>query len=244
MSKYSLGIFCSVIAIGLAVAMGFQHRENTRLHRENEGLRQDLGQVARLEMDNRRLSNTLTQATAAQANAKQQFQELLRLRSEINRLEQDKQDSNRVDQAALLEGMNEQLRELAALRTDLSGLRDEIGDLREDIRQMPEPAAGAAQTEERPAEQGNRTRDQRQLTIRMIDTHLDSFPDKLKRSVAAQDSESFQEVFSRFLQANGVDVTTVAGLAFDERTGRIIVRAPQGTLDVIERLTTNLDRSQ
>ena len=78
----------------------------------------------------------------------------------------------------------------------------------------------------------------------MIDTQGDAFAEKLKRSVAAQENETFQEVFSRFLQVNGIDVSNVAGFGYNERTGKVIVRAPQATLDQIEKLTVALDRAQ
>ena len=66
----------------------------------------------------------------------------------------------------------------------------------------------------------------------------------LVHATAAQDSETFQEVFGRFLRNNGVDLSNVAGLVFDERTGRVIVRRPAPTLDTIEQLTVALDRAQ
>lgn len=243
MSKTSLGIISVLLVMGIAVFAAFQHQSHVQLREENESLREQVTRLGRVAEDNQRLSNTVAQARAAQVNVGEQFQEILKLRGEVARLTSERQTSNQVEQSQMALGMSNQLQDLEMLLSEMSNLRAEISDLRDELRQSPPTAAVQPQTAERPTQQPTSPPTTRPLFVRMIDTHLDTFPDKLKRSVAAQDGESFQEVFGRYLQSNGVDLTSVAGLAYDERTGRVIARAPQPILEAIERLTEALDRT-
>jgi predicted nucleic acid-binding Zn-ribbon protein len=251
MSTTKLGIFLLIVLAGIAMAVALQHHAQVGLREENESLRQEVSQLPRLTSDNRRLSNLVTQAKGAQTSANEQFQELLKLRAEVIRLDREKQDSNRLDQAKLSQAATDQVRELAELKTDVRSLTDEIGLLRDEIAQLhdlastvPGTTTTATTPDERPATQtANNAVEQRNMALRVIDTHPEAFAEKLKRSVGAQDNESFQEVYARFLQSKGVDTSTLVGAVFDERTGRIFVRGPQPTLDLVERVTTALDRS-
>lgn len=211
------------------------------LRRENNVLRRQAQQLVNVSVDNQRLSNSVAQLRLAQADARGHFQELVRLRAEVKRLQNDQ--SNAVTQARA----DEQKAELARLQAEvlrLSQQSDQLEELREEIRQLQE-AALARQTEPAVAEaQPSEPAPDQPVALRLIRTEGDAFADKLKRTVGAGDDESFQAVFGRFLQVNGVQTNTIAAAAYDPRTGRVIVRAPQATLDQIERVTSALDRSQ
>jgi chromosome segregation ATPase len=238
-----LGIVSVIAIAGIAILAMIQHQFQVRLREENESLRQQLAPLPRLAADNQRLSNLVEQAKVAQASVNEQYQELLRLRREVSRLTQEKEDSNRVNQAKMTQSVTDQLHELSGLRSDVSVLSQGISKLREEIRQLHAVATTSpAPEEEKPIAQARSAEDP-SMSIRIIDTHTDTFAEKLKRSVAAQDGETFEEVFGRFLQANGIETRTIVGLAFDQRNGRVIVRAPAAALDQIEKLTLALDRS-
>jgi predicted metal-dependent hydrolase len=250
------GIFGVLAVAAIAILAVVQHHSEMELLDKNQLLQKQVAKLNRISTENERLSNLVAQAKAAQAGANEQFQELVKLRAEMAHLSNEKQDSTRSNQEKAIQAATDQARELGALRTDVKGLTDVIGKLRNEIRDLhalasapaPEgagaPAASSA-SDAAPANTGPSVAGENApVAIRMIDTHADTFPDKLKRSVSAQDGESFQEVFGRFLQVNGVDVTGIVGLVYDERTGRVIIRAPQPTLDAVERVTLALDRTQ
>jgi hypothetical protein len=253
MSK--LGILIVLALAGVAGLTVFEHRSEAQLQAENEALRSQIERMSKVSAENQRLSNLVAQAKVAQTAANDQFQELLKLRTDFGRLSQEKQDSNRVAQVKLAQNAADQVHELGGLREEVSSLTKEITKLRDEIRQLGSaaPAAVGTPVEERASDsataaagQNNATASapQQPVSIRMIDTHGESFADKLKRSVGAQDGDTFQEVFAKFLQSNGVDISPIVGLVYDDRTGRVIVRAPQPTLEQVERLTTALDRAQ
>ena len=242
MSKLSLVILGAIVIAAIAIPAAIQHQFQARLSRENGLLEQRVAQMNRLSADNQRLSNLVAQAKAALASSDDQFQELLKLRAEVTRLTQANQELNRANQAKVAQSATDQLRELSALRKDVGGLSQVIGNLRDEMREF-HAAAAIPPVAEKPAAQPA-TADEQPSPIRMIDTHGATFADKLKKSVGAQDGETFQEVFGRYLQINGVDTSSVAGLYFDERTGRVIARGPALTLDQIEKVTVALDRAQ
>lgn len=212
------------------------------LRHENSALRHQAQQLVNVSVDNQRLSNSIAQLRLAQADARSQFQELVRLRAEVKRLQGEQPSS--ADQARV----EEQQRELARLQTEvlrLSQQSDQLDELREEIRQLQEAAlARQAEPAAAPQTQPNEPPQDQTVAIRMIRTQGEAFAEKLKQSVGAGDDESFQAVFSRFLQVNGVATNSIAAAVYDSRTGRVIVRAPQATLDQVERLTSALDRSQ
>ncbi len=246
MSKGIFAVVAVLIIAGIAIAATLQHQSEVELREENGALRKQVVQLPKLTAENQRLSNVVAQARAAVVGADERFQELLKLRAEVTRLTQENQ-SNRLAQAKLAQNSNDQsVHELTSLRTEITGLRQDISRLREDIRAVPATASSASPA---PAEQPTATQtppvttETQPLAIRTIETHGETFAEKLKRSVSAQQEETFAEVFGRFLQVNGVDLSTIAGLGYDERTGRVFVRAPQTTLDQIEKLTLALDRA-
>jgi DNA repair exonuclease SbcCD ATPase subunit len=240
MFKTKVGMIGAVALVSIAGLATIQHQ--LRLREENESLRQELAQVSRLSADSKRLSNLVAQAKVAQASANDQFQELLRLRREVSRLSQEREESNRVNQAKMVQSVSDQLRELSALRSQVSGLSEEISGLREAIQELY-ASSSTSSSEERSTE-STRSGEDRAMSVRIINTRGETFAEKLKRSAAAQEGETFQEVFGRFLQGRGIDLNNVAGLAFEERTGRVMVRATQATLDLIEKLTVALDGTQ
>jgi hypothetical protein len=237
MSKRTLAILALLIVTGLAVPAIVQHRTAARIIQQNHVLREQALAAARLSAENQHLTNLVAQFRVAQNLANDQFQELVRLRSEVTRLQQPPSNSI-AEQTALL-----QAQELSLLREELTQLRQEyqeLSSLREDLQQLR--ASPSSSTQELAGNQQDEGED-RGVSLRIIRTQGPTFADKLKRSVSAQDDESFQQVFGRFLQVNGVPTNTVAAAAYDDRTGRVIVRAPQETLDQIERLTSGLDRA-
>jgi chromosome segregation ATPase len=237
-----LGIVSGVVLIGVVLFGVVQHHSEVK---ENNSLRKKVGELTRLAAENQRLSNIVAVARVTQSEANNQFQELFRLRNEVSRLRQETQDSNLTNQVVLAQA-TDQLRQLRALQGEASRLRQatqEVENLREQIRELQAAAANAAQTDTGAVAQAEQTQD-RELQIRMIRTQGEAFAEKLKRATAAQDNESFQEVFDRFLRMNGVDPSQLSRAFYDERTGRVIIRADQATLDRVERITVALDQAQ
>jgi len=230
-----------IALVGL-VLVGLQHYSQLR---ENKQLQQEVGQLARVTAENQRLSNIVAAARITQAEANSQFQELLRLRNEVNRLRQENQASSLTNQVALAQA-TDQLRQLRALEAEAIRFRQatqEMESLRDELQQLRTAAVAAAQTETTAVAQAEESQD-RALSVRMIRTQGDAFAEKLKRTVGAPEGQSFQEVFGRFLRMNGVEPSQLSRVFYDERTGRVIVRADQATLDQIEKLTVALDQSQ
>jgi type II secretory pathway component GspD/PulD (secretin) len=230
-----LGIVSATAIVGIAALALFE--SHLRVREENAALRRQLAELPRLSANGQRLSNLLVQAKTAQGTANDEYQELVRLRGQLSQLSDQ---SNLVNQARA-QGMSNQVSELSALRSEVSGLSEEISELREAIEDLYASGSGSA-SGERSAD-ANRATESGPASVRMISTRGETFAEKLKRSVSAQEGETFPEVFGRFLRINGVELSQVAGLAFDERTGRVIVRAPQSVLDQIERLVATLDGS-
>jgi hypothetical protein len=92
--------FVGIVLAAAAVTLVIQHQARVRLRQENESLRQQLDQLARLQADNEQLSNRLAQANAV---AEARAAELLKLRNEVGMLR--KQGSEMAD----LQRNNQQL---------------------------------------------------------------------------------------------------------------------------------------
>lgn len=84
LSKLPLGLGALVVA-GAAIALAVQYQAQIRLREDNESLRQ---QLAQLQTDNDSLSKRLASAGDANRPAKEQWNELLKLRGEVSVLEQ------------------------------------------------------------------------------------------------------------------------------------------------------------
>jgi hypothetical protein len=82
MNKLKLAVAGILLAVA-AVALVIQNQAQVKLRAENESLRQQLDQLARLQADNEQLSNRLARATAV---ADAQTTELMKLRGEVGML--------------------------------------------------------------------------------------------------------------------------------------------------------------
>lgn len=240
MSKVQLGILAVLVGAGIIVPVVIQSRFQTSMHHEVQLLRQQTYLVGSLTSENLRLSNLLAQARLAQSTENDQLQELFRLRAEVRKLKAQTTSPLAEDGLA-----GNQLAQIAQLQVDVEQLSNQdakIEELREEIRLLRETAAGLLLDDPLEQEMAD-AEDDDPLSIRTIRTEGDRFAERLKESVAAVDDETFQEVFGRFLQQNGVQTNSVAAAVYDERTGRVIVRASESTLDQIETLTRALDQA-
>jgi hypothetical protein len=88
MKRVILSVLCAIAALGVSiwVAVGYQTR--LRLEEENQGLRQQVDQMAELVAENERLSNLVAQASQSRSLPEGQLRELLRLRGEVAVLRQ------------------------------------------------------------------------------------------------------------------------------------------------------------
>jgi myosin heavy subunit len=76
--------FGAIVIAGATAALVVQHQAQARLHDQNESLQQQLGQ---LQSDNDTLSNQLAAADSSRSTSQQQFNELLKLRSQVGLLQ-------------------------------------------------------------------------------------------------------------------------------------------------------------
>jgi len=84
MTKLKVGVLTVVAVAGLTIPMVRQHQALTKLRSENSTLRSQIDDLARLTVENQRLSNLLSHPTEPGQEA--QTRELLKLRGEIGRL--------------------------------------------------------------------------------------------------------------------------------------------------------------
>ena len=85
MTKVKLGISALVVA-GATTALVVQHQSQTKLHKENESLMQQLTQ---LQTDNESISNRLAEANRNNAISLDELNELLKLRADVTRLRRE-----------------------------------------------------------------------------------------------------------------------------------------------------------
>jgi RNA polymerase sigma factor (sigma-70 family) len=90
MTKIKASFIGAIVVAGLAAPVAIQHHSQIKLHKENESLRQQLDEVVQLTEENERLSQRLAEATAAQRLPNEQRSELMRLRSEVGTLRNQK----------------------------------------------------------------------------------------------------------------------------------------------------------
>jgi len=88
----NFAVISVVLLVAAATLLVIQHQSIRKLSRENQTLEQQANQLTQLTAENERLSNLVTQATAAQLHLKVQESELLRLRGEVGRLRQAGKD--------------------------------------------------------------------------------------------------------------------------------------------------------
>ena len=83
-----LGVLGATAIVGLPIWLAVEHQARLTLEEENQGLRQQVDQMAELAAENERLSNLVAKASHAQSLPDDQMRELLRLRSEVSALRQ------------------------------------------------------------------------------------------------------------------------------------------------------------
>jgi RNA polymerase sigma factor (sigma-70 family) len=100
MTKLQIGVAGAILIAGIVTPLVLQHQslsrvreENNRMREENQSLQQQVGQMAELAAENRRLSNLLARTASSPSLKPDQQGELLRLRGEATRLRADAQEN-------------------------------------------------------------------------------------------------------------------------------------------------------
>jgi RNA polymerase sigma factor (sigma-70 family) len=104
MTKIKVGILSVIAVAGVATPLAIQYQSQARLREENQGLRQQAGQLDQVAVENERLSNLVVQAKGAEPLSREQMSELLRLRGEVGRLRRESKELE------TLQAQNRQLR--------------------------------------------------------------------------------------------------------------------------------------
>jgi RNA polymerase sigma factor (sigma-70 family) len=87
LTKLKSGIIGAIVVAGVVTPLAIQHTAHAKLRDQNEALRRQTDQLAKLHGENERLSNLLARAEGSQTLPSDQFNEMLRLRGEIGRLQ-------------------------------------------------------------------------------------------------------------------------------------------------------------
>ena len=87
-TRLIIGLLCTAAVVGTAVWVGVGYQARLGLEEENQGLRQQLDQMAELVAENERLSNLVAQASQSRPMSDEQMRELLRLRAQVAALRQ------------------------------------------------------------------------------------------------------------------------------------------------------------
>ena len=103
MSKLKASIVGALVVAGVATPLVISHQTQSRLLQENKSLREQVGQLSKLAVENESLSNEAAQAQSSQALAKKQASELLRLRGELGTLRQQQKEWDRMKAALAAE---------------------------------------------------------------------------------------------------------------------------------------------
>jgi hypothetical protein len=82
MTKLKVGLISAVVVAGVAM----QYQTQVRLRDENQYLRKQADQMARMAEENRRLAGLVAQADGSQSLSKDQLSELMKLRGEVGLL--------------------------------------------------------------------------------------------------------------------------------------------------------------
>lgn len=86
-TKIKAGILGAIIIASIVTPLVIQNRAQARLRDQDVALRQQVDQFARLQAEHERLSNLLRRAESSQTFPNEQFNEVLRLRGEVGRLQ-------------------------------------------------------------------------------------------------------------------------------------------------------------
>src|ERR1017187_6562859 len=103
MTRLKLAIAVVVFAGATAILWTIQHQTQARLREKTDAFQRQYERLARLETENKRLSNLFVQATNSLSN--KQSEDLLRLRSEVALLRQQTNE---------LQTLREQIQQLQA----------------------------------------------------------------------------------------------------------------------------------
>ena len=98
MTKLKAGILSALALAGVTLFFAVEHRRRVNLREENQGLRQQLVQLAQLTAENERLSNELARVERTPKLPREELSELLRLRSKVGRLHRDSAENEKLRQ--------------------------------------------------------------------------------------------------------------------------------------------------
>lgn len=111
MTTLKLGVLGAIVVGGVVAPLAIQHQSLVKQREENQVLRQQVEQMAQLETENDRLSNSVLRAHSAASE--DQLRELLRLRGEVgllrsqsNQLERLRNENRRLQAALAKTGPN------------------------------------------------------------------------------------------------------------------------------------------
>jgi len=90
------GIVSAVVLASVITPLVLHQQAEARLHSQDEAVRQQTDQLAKLQPENERLSNLLAQAKSPAGLSEGQLSELLKLRGEISRLRTDVQKLTKI----------------------------------------------------------------------------------------------------------------------------------------------------
>lgn len=86
-TKLKAGLISAIVVASVVAPLVVQHQAQARLHHQEEALRRQTDQLAKLQGENTGLSNLLTRAENSPTLPKEQSNEVLRLRGEVGRLQ-------------------------------------------------------------------------------------------------------------------------------------------------------------
>jgi RNA polymerase sigma factor (sigma-70 family) len=92
LTKLQTGIVGAIVVAGLVTPLAIQRQAQAKLRDQNEALSRQAEQLANLQGENGRLSNLLALGEGPQRPTNEQFNEVLRLRGEIGRLQKTVQE--------------------------------------------------------------------------------------------------------------------------------------------------------
>jgi hypothetical protein len=87
LTKLKSGIIGAIVVASVVTPLAIQRQGHAKLRDQNEALRRQTDQLAKLHGENERLSNLLARGESSQRLPSEQFNEVLRLRGEIGRLQ-------------------------------------------------------------------------------------------------------------------------------------------------------------
>lgn len=86
-TKLKAGLISAIVVASVVAPLVVQHQAQAGLHDQEEALRRQADQLAKLQRENTGLSNLLTRTESSPTVPNEQFTEVLRLRGEVGRLQ-------------------------------------------------------------------------------------------------------------------------------------------------------------